>query len=397
VAAAVAAAVDGSPGVTPSLLGGWEGAGSSGGSYGGAALMGGGGGSGSGSGSSVGAGAVAEDTPPMAIVLDDNGNPSMHTLQGAIEFKDVVFDYPKGDKDDKDITSRSRKRKAAAVRSSEDGSSSSSGPKTPVLNGFSFKVEPGQRVGIVGPSGGGKSTLLRLISGHYRPTSGSLLIDGIDSSCFSARHLRRCIGYVEQKPVLMSERSVYENIVYGMKEPWPSMERVEAASRDAAIHDTIVGKWAEEGGYEAKIGMDGLDPSGGEQQRLVIARALVRRPSLLLLDESTSSLDAPSEKLVTDAMEKAMRGRTTIMIAHRLCTTQHCDKIIFMSASGCRARLCCPSLLCHCQRLTLSHAHAPHTPLSEDGRVQEEGTHLELMAKRGDYYAYIQPQIIQSG
>ncbi len=230
----------------------------------------------------------------------------------------------------------------------------STGPN--VLLHFSAKIPPGFRVGIVGPSGGGKSTLLRLLSRHYNPSAGKLLIDGMDSHYFSARHLRRCIGYVEQEPVLLRDRTVFENIAYGC-EPPPSQAEVEEACRAAAIHDKIVGTadepgWREAGGYAAKIGAKGLLPSGGEKQRLVIARAMVRKPTIMLLDESTSALDSENEKLVTEALERLMKGKTTIMIAHRLCTTQKCDLLLFM----------------------------------KKGRVVEHGTHLELCALKGEYY-----------
>ena len=349
-------------------------------------------------GGGSGAPAAPAEPPTLLIIDPATGAVRRQPLQGAIEFDNVVFSYPAPEDTDRFITSTKNTRLGRAppgARASAQGppqrsDAAAAAAAAPVLNGFSLKIAPGQRVAIVGPSGAGKSTLLRLISGHYLPTSGRLLIDGIDAATLSVRHLRQCIGYVEQEPILMQQRSVRENICYGMRRPWPPQEEVAAVCARAAILDTIEGKWRELGGFDALIGGEGLEPSGGEKQRLVVARALMRSPRLLLLDESTSSLDPEREAAVVAALERAMAGRTTIMLAHRLCTVQNADLIVFMSALCARAR----AARCRCALLLLCapfggisqhHAHSSPTPPSSRlcGRGRARGRAGHARRARG--------------
>jgi ATP-binding cassette subfamily B protein len=219
------------------------------------------------------------------------------------------------------------------------------GRDAPTLHDVSFHVSPGETVAIVGPSGAGKSTIFQLLMRFYDPQSGAILLDGIDIRALRIEHVRRQIALVPQDPVIFGI-SVRENIAYGTD------SASEAAIRHAAMQagaDEFIRVLPD--GYETRLGERGQTLSGGQRQRLAIARAVVRDGPVLLLDEATSSLDAESEALVQSALEQLMRGRTTLVIAHRLATVLKADRILVM----------------------------------EGGRIVDEGTHASLVHAGGLY------------
>jgi ATP-binding cassette subfamily B protein len=201
-------------------------------------------------------------------------------------------------------------------------------PQEPVLRGLSLHVAPGEVVAIVGPSGAGKSTLFQLLERFYDPTEGAVLIDGVDIAKADPQAVRREIALVPQEPFIFGA-SVADNIAYGA----PGATRaaiVEAAKRAAA--DGFVSALPQ--GYETQLGERGVTLSGGERQRLAIARAILRNAPILLLDEATSALDAENETLVQQALEALMKGRTTLVIAHRLATIVNARRILVIDGGG---------------------------------------------------------------
>ncbi|MEE9221061.1 MAG: ABC transporter ATP-binding protein, partial [candidate division NC10 bacterium] len=222
----------------------------------------------------------------------------------------------------------------------------------PVLGDVSFEVRGGQLVAIVGSSGAGKSTLVDLIPRFYDPTAGRVEIDGTDVRRVTFRSLREQIGIVTQEVILFDD-TVYNNIVYGQ---WGvTSDRVQEAARIAHAAEFIERLPQ---GYETRIGERGVRLSGGEKQRIAIARAVLRDPPILILDEATSALDAESERLVQDALDRLMEGRTTFVIAHRLSTIIRAHRVLVL----------------------------------EQGKIVEAGTHQELLDARGVYYRLYQTQ-----
>lgn len=214
-----------------------------------------------------------------------------------------------------------------------------------VLKGIDLKVKIGETVALVGSSGSGKSTLMDLIPRFYEPTEGRILMDGVDIREMSLSELRSRIGIVTQE-IFLFHGSVNENISYGKKEY--SQKEIERAARLANAHDFIMEM---EQDYETILGIRGLNLSGGQRQRLVIARALLRNPEILILDEATSALDSKSEKLVSAALDRLFRNRTTFIIAHRLSTIRKIRRILVI----------------------------------DGGKIAEEGDHESLLAKGGLY------------
>ncbi len=218
-------------------------------------------------------------------------------------------------------------------------------PNQAALSNFSLTVKPGQTVAIVGPSGAGKSTVFQLLLRFYDPAEGRILLDGVATRALSLHDLRQRVGIVPQDAVIFSN-SALENIRYGR--PEASDAEVETAAR-AAFADEFIRALPE--GYHTFLGERGVRLSGGQRQRIAIARAMLKNPPLLLLDEATSALDAESERMVQAALESAMRGRTTLVIAHRLATVQKADHIVVL----------------------------------DHGQLVEQGTHAELVAQGGVY------------
>ena len=215
-----------------------------------------------------------------------------------------------------------------------------------VLKDISFSVRKGEVLAIVGPSGGGKSTLIDLIPRVYDPTQGAIYIDGLDLRTISIRSLRSLIGIVSQETILFND-TVRSNIAYGLTEC--SQERVEQAARAANAHEFIEQLPQ---GYDTVIGERGTRLSGGQRQRMSIARALLKNPPIMIFDEATSSLDSESEMLVQDAIERLMENRTSIVIAHRLSTIKNADSIIVV----------------------------------DRGKIKQQGRHQDLLRQKGGLY-----------
>jgi ATP-binding cassette, subfamily B, bacterial MsbA len=214
-----------------------------------------------------------------------------------------------------------------------------------VLKSINLKVEKGKTLALVGPSGGGKSTLADLVPRFYDPTEGEVCIDGKSLTDYQIESLRKQMGVVTQESILFND-SIFNNIAFGM--PDINEEKVIQAAKIANAHDFIM---QTENGYQTKIGERGSKLSGGQRQRLSIARAVLKNPPILILDEATSALDSESEKLVQEALFNLMKNRTSIVIAHRLSTIQHADEIVVI----------------------------------QDGKIAERGTHEQLNAQSGLY------------
>jgi len=256
------------------------------------------------------------DTKPE--VADAPGARALPPVRGDVEFRDVCFDY------DQEPPGQGR-------------------PRT--LTNISFTAPAGKLIAFVGPSGSGKSTLVNLLARFYDPASGAITIDGHDIRGVTAASLRGQIGIVLQENILFSG-TLEENLKYGR--PDATREQIVAAAKAANAHEFIA---ALPDGYASTVGERGVKLSGGQRQRIAIARAILKDPRILIFDEATSALDTASERLIQQAMERLMHGRTTFVIAHRLSTIQKADMILVM----------------------------------EQGRLAESGTHAELLARGGLY------------
>ncbi len=223
-----------------------------------------------------------------------------------------------------------------------------------VLRNLNLTIHRGQTIGIVGASGCGKTTIITLLERFYDSTAGQILVHGQPLSSLDVKSYRSTVGLVSQDTTLY-QGSIRENILLGVTDNEVSEETLTQACKDANIHD-FISSLPE--GYATDAGSRGLALSGGQRQRIAIARALVRNPSILLLDEATSALDTQSEKVVQKALETAARGRTTLVVAHRLSTVRGADCVFVLDA----------------------------------GRVVEQGTHAELVMRRGMYWDMVQAQ-----
>jgi ATP-binding cassette subfamily B protein len=258
------------------------------------------------------------DTPPEVYEAPDAVDVSR--FEGRIEFRDVHFSYEKGKQ---------------------------------VIKGMTFEIEPGEMIGLVGRSGAGKSTIINLVCRFHDVDAGVVRADGHPVKKIKLQNMRRQIGMVMQDTFLFNA-SILDNIRYG--KPDASFEDVMRAARAAHAHDFIVDK---EDGYDTIIGETGADLSGGEKQRLAIARAILNDPPILILDEATSSVDSETEKYIQEAIANLVRGRTTIAIAHRLATLKNASRLFVI----------------------------------EDGRIVEMGTHYELLELQGEYSKLVAMQM----
>lgn len=253
-----------------------------------------------------------------AINPDDQTSITVIDTKGDIEFKNVSFKYP--------------------VR-----------PNITIFDELKFKVSAGQRMAIVGPSGSGKSTVIALVMRFYDPSSGAVLIDGVDIKKMNLKTLRLKIGLVQQEPALFST-TIYDNIKYGKREA--NEIEIMKAARAANAHG-FISRMPE--GYQTQVGDKGVMLSGGQKQRVAIARAILKDPTILLLDEATSALDTASEKMVQEALDRLMERRTTILVAHRLSTVRSADSIAVL----------------------------------QNGKVAESGSHEELISIGGGIYSQL--------
>jgi len=251
----------------------------------------------------------------------------LSSIKGEVRLEDVCFAYP-------------------------------SRPTVPVLQGLTLTLEPNQITALVGPSGGGKSTIASLITRLYAPSSGSIHLDGHALGNLDLRCIHRYVVAVNQEPVLFSG-SIRDNILYGVDEQFRTEENMQAAAEIANVQEFIK-RFPQ--GFDTLVGERGIQLSGGQKQRVAIARAIVRQPQILLLDEATSALDSENEALVQEALNRCMKGRTSLVIAHRLSTVKDANVVYVI----------------------------------DSGRVSAKGTHTELMQTSDLYKNLVNKQLLTS-
>jgi len=252
---------------------------------------------------------VKQDREP----LTEGDYQPIHEVRGEVEFRNVSFEYESGE---------------------------------PILKDISFKCKPGQSVALLGSTGSGKTSLVNLLARFYDYTGGSLTLDGIELNAYPRQFLRSNIGIVEQEPFLFS-RTIRENITYGVGREVPMFE-IEAAAKAAAIHDLIL---SFPNGYDTLVGEKGVTLSGGQKQRVAIARTLLKNPCILILDDSTSSVDTETEAAIREALQTLMKNRTTFIIAHRIQSVMNANIILVL----------------------------------DKGQIVQHGTHEQLMQQEGIY------------
>ncbi len=267
-------------------------------------------------------------------ITDKQGAFELENVRGDIEFESVYFTYETVHRHPGDYANENNEDFEELLHS-----------KPPVLEDISFKINAGECFAVVGPSGGGKTTLCHLIPRFYDVTSGAILVDGHDVRDVTQKSLRRSIGIVQQD-VFMFAGTVFENIAYG--KPEASFEEVVSAAKRAEIHDEIMQM---PNGYDSYIGERGVMLSGGQKQRIGIARVFLKNPPIIILDEATSALDSVTEAHIQKAFDELAKGRTSVIIAHRLSTIRNADKIAVI----------------------------------DECRVKEIGTHEELLKADGEY------------
>ncbi len=259
----------------------------------------------------------------MALASERQGGAVLKEFRGELSMDGVTFRYP-------------------------------SRPEREILRGVTFQAKPGQRVALVGSSGGGKSTIFSLLLGFYEAEAGSIRFDGQEISGLDISKLRKQLAVVPQE-VMLFGGSIAENIAYG--KPGATQGEIEAAAQVANAHE-FISTMPE--GYQTTVGPRGVKLSGGQRQRIAIARAVLANPRILLLDEATSALDAESERLVNEALERLLQGRTALVIAHRLSTVRDADMILVV----------------------------------HNGQIVESGTHDELMRLAGTYRLLVETQLV---
>jgi ATP-binding cassette subfamily B protein len=267
----------------------------------------------------VGAERIFEVMDSAPEAYDRSDAVAMPSVRGEIEFRNVSFSYERG---------------SLAIKN------------------LSFKIKAGELIGLVGRSGSGKSTMLALLCRFYEPDEGEILVDGVPLEKIRLDDLRHNLGLVLQEPFLFGT-SIYDNLCYSR--PGASMEEVIQAARAANAHDFVMAK---PDAYDTRVGERGNRISGGEKQRLSIARAILHDPRVLIMDEATSSVDSETEFKIQQAMDRLSRGRTTLVAAHRLSTLRHADRIFVM----------------------------------EGGKLVEQGSHAQLMRGKGRYQRMVKVQ-----